>query len=93
MSNQASQNDPRPLYAAQGSIIISGSGSNSQTLAPICRKLWIGNGSAGATVTLRGLDSQTFTLTGVATGQMIDGIQFDQVLATGTTATLMIAFW
>jgi hypothetical protein len=84
------EDDPRPLYAVKGSQIIPGSGSNSLVLNPICRKLWIGN--AGQ-VSLRLLDSSTITMSGFVSGYMLDGIQFDQVLATGTTATLMIAFW
>lgn len=89
MSNQTSQNDPRPLYAMQGNYNV-GSGSNSNTLAPICRKLWVGS---SGTVVIRTLDSTTCALGNVPAGYMLDGIQFDQVLATGTTAGLMIAFW
>ncbi len=80
--------DYRGNYACWGSITITK--SDTTVLQPICRKLWVGGVGA---VALRLLDGTTPTLAAVPAGTMIDGLQFDQVLSTGTAATSMVAFY
>jgi hypothetical protein len=80
--------DWRANYACSGSLTITK--SDSTVLVPICRKLWVGG---TGDVALRLLDGSTPVIKAVPTGTMIDGLQFDQVLATNTSATLMVAFY
>lgn len=87
MAGRENEGDFRPIWAPWGSITITK--SDSTVLSPICRRLYVG-GSGDVAVRL--LDGSTPTFKNAGTGALID-IQFDQVLSTGTTATLMVALY
>lgn len=78
--------DYRPIWSPFGSISITK--SDSTVLSPICRRLFVGG---AGTVTVRMLDGSTPQFT-VPAGGTLD-IQFDQVLSTGTAATLMVGLY
>lgn len=79
-----SEIDYRPEYSPWGSQTITK--SDTTVLAPICRRLYVGG---TGDVAVRLLDGSTPIFKAVPVGTTLD-IQFDQVLSTGTTATLMI---
>lgn len=83
--------DPRPIMAPYGSITITK--SDTTVLSPICRRLWVGGPTVNTltTVAVRLLDGTTPTFSCLP-GTFID-IQFDQVLSTGTNATLMVGLY
>jgi hypothetical protein len=85
----ASENqiDYRPIWAPFGSITITK--SDSTVLSPICRRLYVGG---TGDVSIRMLDGSTPVLKALPVGAMLD-IQFDQVLSTNTSATLMVGFY
>lgn len=87
MVSRQNEADYRPSYPCFGSITITP--SDSTVLSPVCRRLYIGG--AGS-VTVRMLDGSSALFTAPPVGTFID-IQFDQVKATGTTATLMVALY
>lgn len=79
--------DHRPIPAPFGSITITK--SDSTVLSPICRALYVGG---TGDVAVRMLDGSTPVFKAVPVGTTLI-MQFDQVLSTNTTATLMVALY
>lgn len=79
--------DNRPTWTPYGSITIVK--SDSAVLSPICRRLYVGG---TGDVVVRLLDGSTPVFKAVPVGTTLD-IQFDQVLSTNTTATLMVGLY
>jgi hypothetical protein len=79
--------DYRPAYPMTGSITITK--SDSTVLGTICRGLWVGG---VGDVAVRMLDGSTPTFTAVPAGTLLN-IQFDKVLSTGTSASLMVGLY
>lgn len=86
MAGREGEIDYRPITPAWGSQTITK--SDTTVLSPICRRLYVGG---AGDVAVRMLDGSTPILKAVPVGTMLD-IQYDQVLSTGTTATLMVGF-
>lgn len=87
MASRQPEVEQRPMFPPWGSITITP--SDSTVLSPICSRLYIGG--AGA-VKVRLLDGSTPTFSAVPVGTMLE-MQFDQVFATGTAATLMVGLF
>ena len=83
--------DYRPIWTPMGALSITP--SDSTVLVPVCRKLYIGGPTVATlnTVVVRCLDGSTPSFSAIP-GTTID-VQFDQVKATGTTATLMVGLY
>lgn len=79
--------DPRPIWTPFGSTTITK--SDTTVLSPICRRLYVGG---TGDVAVRMLDGSTPVFKAVPVGTTLD-IQFDQVLSTNTSATLMVALY
>lgn len=79
--------DRRPTSPFEGSITIAK--SDSTVLAPVCSALYVGG---TGDVAVRMLDGSTPIFKAVPVGVTLN-IQFDKVLSTGTTATLMVGLW
>lgn len=77
--------DYRPIWTAYGSQTITK--SDTTVLGPVGRALYVGG---TGDVAVRMLDGSTPIFKAVPVGTILN-IQFDQVLSTGTSATLMVA--
>lgn len=71
--------------SAHGAVAVT---PNDSTVFPVCRALYIGG---TGNLAVRMADGQTVTFASVAVG--IFPIQVDQVLATNTTATSIVAMY
>jgi hypothetical protein len=87
MTSRQNEADQRPALTPWGSTTIAP--SDSAVLAPACRALYVGG---AGDVTLRMMDGSTPQFKAVPAGTMLN-IQFDQVKATGTTASLMVGLY
>lgn len=56
------------------------------------RSLYVGNIGGGANVVLKQIDGSSLTLTGLVAGSTVN-IQYAGILASGTTATGLVAFF
>lgn len=79
--------DYKAIWAPFGSITITK--SDVTILSPICRRLYVGG---AGDVALHLLDGTTPLFKNCGTNTFIDA-QFDQVLSTNTSATLMVALY
>lgn len=87
MANKISEVDQRPVWAYQGSVTITK--SDSTVIGPNLRGLYVGG---AGDVKVRMLDGSTPVFSAVPVGTLLQ-IQCDQVLSTGTTATLMVGLY
>ena len=76
-------------YDAPASNVVEITPSDTTVLNPVVRALWIGG---AGNVQVQTVSGQTVTFAGAQAGSIIP-VRVRQVLATGTTATLINGLW